>query len=63
MAARAERPPRAFGARPRHLRRDFPAEALSEVRDVCFLTYRLRSNTATVERSPGEPWLRITIPA
>jgi hypothetical protein len=41
----------------------FRAEALSQVRDVCFLTYRLRSNTATVERSPGEPWLRITIPA
>jgi hypothetical protein len=41
----------------------FRAEALSDVRDVCFLTYRLRRNTATVERSPGEPWLRITIPA
>jgi thiamine pyrophosphate-dependent acetolactate synthase large subunit-like protein len=34
----------------------FRAEALSQVRDVCFLTYRLRSNTATVERSPA-PWL------
>jgi hypothetical protein len=29
---------------------------------VCFLTYRLRGNTAIVERSPGETWLRITIP-
>ena len=41
----------------------FRAEALSDVRDVCFLTYRLRANTATVERSPGDTWLRITIPA
>jgi RES domain len=41
----------------------FRAGALSEVRDVCFLTYRLSGNTATVERSPGEAWLRITIPA
>jgi hypothetical protein len=38
-------------------------EALSEVRDVCFLTYRLKGNTARVERSPGDTWLRITIPA
>ena len=41
----------------------FRPEALSEVRDVCFLTYRLTGNTATVERSPGGTWLRITIPA
>jgi hypothetical protein len=41
----------------------FRPEALSEVRDVCFLTYRLTGNTATVERSPGDTWLRITIPA
>lgn len=41
----------------------FRPEALSEVRDVCFLTYRLRGNRAIVERSPGEAWLRITIPA
>lgn len=41
----------------------FRPEALSDVRDVCFLTYRLRGNTAIVERSPGEAWLRITIPA
>lgn len=38
-------------------------EVLSEVRDLCFLTYRLRGNTAAVERTPGETWLRITIPA
>jgi hypothetical protein len=38
------------------------AEALSEVRDVCFLTYRLQGKKAVVERTPGEPWLRITIP-
>jgi hypothetical protein len=41
----------------------FRPDVLSEVRDVCFLTYRLRNNTATVERTSGEPWLRITIPA
>ena len=38
------------------------AEALSDVRDLCYLTYRLRGRTATVERAPGETWLRITIP-
>lgn len=37
-------------------------QALSDVRDVCYLTYRLRGRTAIVERTPGEPWLRITIP-
>ncbi len=41
----------------------FRPEALSDVRDVCFLTYRLRGNAAIVERTPGEPWLGITIPA
>ncbi len=38
-------------------------EVLSDVRDLCFLTYRLRGNAAAVERSPGETWLRINIPA
>ena len=37
-------------------------EALSEVRDLCFLTYRLKGRTALVERTPGETWMRITIP-
>jgi hypothetical protein len=39
-------------------------EALSDVRDHCYLTYRMNSaqNTATVERTPGEPWLRIKVP-
>ena len=40
----------------------FRPEVLSEVRDMCFLTYHLKDNTATVERTPGETWLRITIP-
>ena len=41
------------------------AEALSDVRDVCFLTYRMNPshNMATVERTPGETWLSINIPA
>jgi hypothetical protein len=38
------------------------ADALSEVRDLCYLTYRLRGRRALVERTPGETWLRITIP-
>jgi hypothetical protein len=38
-------------------------EVLSEVRELCFLTYRLRGNAAAVERAPGETWLRINIPA
>lgn len=38
-------------------------EVLSDVRDLCFLTYRLQGNAAAVERAPGETWLRITIPA
>ena len=37
-------------------------EALSDVRDVCFLTYRMVGRDAVVERTPGEQWLRITIP-
>jgi hypothetical protein len=37
-------------------------EALSDVRDLCYLTYRMRQGDATVERTPGEPWLRIKIP-
>lgn len=41
------------------------AEALSDVRDVCYLTYRMNPlhDTATVERTLGETWLRINIPA
>jgi hypothetical protein len=41
------------------------AEALSDVRDVCYLTYRVnpRHNMATVERTPGATWLSINIPA
>ena len=41
----------------------FRAEALSEVRDLCYLTYRLKGRTALIERTPGETWMRITIPA
>lgn len=41
----------------------FRAEALSEVRDLCYLTYRLQGRTALIERTPGETWMRITIPA
>jgi hypothetical protein len=39
-------------------------EVLSDVRDLCFLTYRMnpKSAAATVERAPGETWLRINIP-
>jgi hypothetical protein len=37
--------------------------ALSDVRDVCYLTYRMTQDSASVERTPGEPWLRIKIPA
>jgi hypothetical protein len=41
------------------------AEALSEVRDLCYLTYRMnpKQDVAVVERTPGEPWLRINIAA
>lgn len=40
----------------------FRAERLSNVRDVCFLTYRLRpdADSVTVERRPGQTWLTIT---
>ena len=40
-------------------------EALSDVRELCYLTYRMNpaQEIATVERTPGETWLRITIPA
>jgi hypothetical protein len=36
-------------------------EVLSDVRDLCFLTYRMnpKSDLATVERAPGEPWLEL----
>ncbi|HYI87943.1 MAG TPA: RES family NAD+ phosphorylase, partial [Burkholderiales bacterium] len=41
------------------------AEALSDVRDLCYLTYRMNPTheSASVERTPGETWLRINIPA
>ena len=37
---------------------------LSAVRDLCHLTYTMNptQDTATVERTPGEVWLRIKIP-
>jgi hypothetical protein len=40
-------------------------EALSEVRDLCYLTYRMNpmQDLAVVERTPGEAWLRINIAA
>ena len=40
-------------------------EVLSDVRELCFLTYRMNpaENSATIERTPGERWLRITIPS
>jgi hypothetical protein len=42
----------------------FRAAALSRVRDVCHLTYSMNpmQDTATIERTPGETWLRIKIP-
>jgi RES domain-containing protein len=42
----------------------FRAAALSRVRDVCYLTYIMNptQDTATIERTPGETWLRIKIP-
>jgi hypothetical protein len=41
------------------------AEVLSEVRDLCYLSYRMNptQDVAVVERTPGETWLRINIPA
>lgn len=43
----------------------FRPAVLSGVRDLCYLTYILNPvlDTATVERAPGEVWLRIKIPA
>ena len=43
----------------------FRAAVLSQIRDLCHLTYLLNPtrDTATVERTPGETWLRIKIPA
>lgn len=40
-------------------------QALSGVRDLCYLNYRMNPTheIATVERTPGETWLRINIPA
>ncbi len=39
----------------------FRPEALSEVRDVCFLTYRMNpaEDLVVAERAPGAAWLRI----
>ena len=39
----------------------FRAEALSDVRDVCYLTYRIKvtEDIATVERNPGQAWLEV----
>jgi hypothetical protein len=36
-------------------------EVLSDVRDLCFLTYRMNPahDVAAVERTPGEVWLRV----
>jgi hypothetical protein len=41
------------------------AEALSEVRDLCYLRYRMNplQDVGVVERTPGETWLRINIAA
>ena len=43
----------------------FRPGVLSQVRDLCHLTYRMNPtrDTATIERTPGETWLRIKIPA
>jgi hypothetical protein len=42
----------------------FRPGVLSAVRDLCHLTYTMNpmQDTATVERTPGEVWLRIKIP-
>lgn len=42
----------------------FRPAVLSSVRDLCHLTYLMNpsQDTATVERTPGETWLRIKIP-
>jgi hypothetical protein len=41
----------------------FRAEALSDVRDLCYLTYRMNParGLALVERTPGETWLEIDL--
>jgi hypothetical protein len=43
----------------------FRPEVLADVREVCHLTYRMnpKHDTVSVERTPGEAWLRIKIPA
>ena len=43
----------------------FRPAVLSQVRDLCHLTYRMNptQDTATIERAAGEAWLRIKIPA
>ena len=42
----------------------FREEALADVRDLCHLTYAMNplEDWASVERAPGETWLRIKIP-
>jgi hypothetical protein len=42
----------------------FRPTVLSRVRDLCHLTYIMNpaQDTATIERTPGETWLRIKIP-
>lgn len=42
----------------------FRPAVLSRVRDLCHLTYIMNpaQDTATIERTPGETWLRIKIP-
>jgi hypothetical protein len=42
----------------------FRPAVLSQVRDLCHLTYIMNptQDTASVERTPGESWLRIKIP-
>ena len=42
----------------------FRPAVLSRVRDLCHLTYTMNPahDTATIERTPGETWLRIKIP-
>jgi hypothetical protein len=42
----------------------FRPAVLSQVRDLCHLTYLMNPtrSTASVERTPGETWLRIKIP-
>ena len=39
----------------------FRKEALADIRDLCFLTYRMHpaQDRVVVERTPGQPWLEI----